>query len=946
MASTTRQPVGEAATSWASALGLLSSKKTDEARKVGADVQARGNESGVKMVEACGALIVALAHLAKAAPQAGAELFSSLENLGATWSEAAGILMAGGSGGASGLWGKAGDLANTAADQTSKAGGDGAQALAKAVALAQEVGVAWTDKLTPVTVSELSSSPSRDEATLKAAAVVGAISDQKQKAAALVRAALAMLQMETPQTEEALKAAKEALAIFRELSSPEGEGTALRVVSMASLGQSAFESLQAANQALKTFKEIGHSKGQAAAIHSIAEAHVGKQSTDDALFKCGEALKLSRQIGDRMREVAVLETMVTANLLLMNGKKAYAAASDALAVAKSLGDQLLEARALCLLAKATGALGETAADDGIQAAKDALAIYQGLGLQSLEGDALVAMAAACSGRQDPTEALACGQRMADSFRQRGEKKEEGLTMCRIASIHLSNKEPDQALRAAQTALASLQAAGDRRGEADTLKLLAQIRLEKEEPGEALRVAEQACTLYRNQAFPTRQSRDSEIACIKAVVDSNAMMGGIDEAARVAGEAQRRFHGIKEKRGEGAALLMIAKLHLMRQETEDSMNALVKAPPLFLAVGDRQGEAEAWQQIAKIHLNKGEAGLAQRAAEECALAYRKLGDKKGRAGAAQLVADVHFALASVGAGSPQEALRAAQEAVSLYQDLGDKQRAAVSLHILANAQLMSQSFPDALKAAQDGEAAFKALRDPCGEAGSLLLAAGAHLGEGEFEECKRVAQEARDLFRQGGDNVGEDSVEDFLDNVASYEKGQLNRDDFRGFSMRSVESVQAGPAKGAQPRRERASRKPRQMSNIADIELIKADTSKDTKITLAFFEGFESRSAGGGSRPAPKAPEAAGGFSKGFQDGIDKFGAPQKEQVLYSVRWVQASAGRGAAAGPKKVGKREFAKEEDKRVVSSMQLGAPKENWGSGYGKTNRLFAAAGEQRGV
>lgn len=380
--------------------------------------------------------------------------------------------------------------------------------------------------------------------------------------------------------------------------------------------------------------------------------------------------------------------------------------------------------------------------------------------------------------------------------------------------------------------------------------------------------------------------------------------------------------------------MMGMLHQLRGDLEEALNCLVQCPALFLAVGDRKGEGKAWLGIAKIHLGKGDVQQAQRAAEECALAYRKLGDKKGRAEAAQLVSDVHFALASIGQGNPQEALRAAQEAVQLYQELGEKTQTAISLHILANANLMTKNFDDALKTAQDSETAFRALRDTAGEAGSMMLQSGAHLGRQDFEEAKRCAKESRDLFKSAGDFQGEDSIEDFLDHVEGYEKGRQNLDDFRGFAMRRTDPT---VAKGAGPKRERAPRKPRQISNISDIELIKMDSSKEGKVTLAFFDAFESRSAGGG-KPPPKA-EAG---SKG--PGGLALGAPEKEPVLYSVRWVQASAGKsGASPGPKK-GRREFTKEEDKRLVSTASLGAPKDSFGP-YGRSERLEAVSGK-RGV
>lgn len=910
-------PVGEAATTWAQAMEHFASKKPEEALKIGSALQAKGKESGVKMTETCGAVVAAVAQLYKAA--SGPEFVEALRSLGASWSEAAVLLSSPAPGAvATPAWAPAAEAAKAVAGRAS---GEAQKALKTALDMSKEIGLMWTEKYTPLTLADLGSTQPEEEAALQAAASAPQkVSDPKQKASALVKAALCQLQMENPQLEDALKDAKQALSTFRELNLLEGEGTALRAVSSSGLGQDAFGALQAANQSLKTFKEIGHVKGQAAALHSIALAHMGKDSTDDCIFRAGEALKLARQLGDRMREVGILSTLAEAYLTQGGLKNALTYAQEAVQLARSLGDKLLLAESLCLQARSSA---ENASVPG----QEALQIYQSLNLKDKESVALEAMGS------DPA-ALRLGQTMADQFRQAGAKKEEAACMFAIASIHKAAQEVDQALRAGQGALASYKAANDRKGEAKTLKLLAQIRLEKEEPGEALRAAEQAFGLYRTMTFPSRASRDAEILCLKAMVDAQAAMGSLDEGMRLAGEQQRRYKGLKEKKGEGSALLMMAKLHQLRGETEDALNALVQSPALFLAVGDRRGEGEAWLLITKIHLSKGDIQQAQRAAEECALAYRKLSDKKGRAEAAQLVADVHFALASIGMGNPQEALKASQEAVQLYQELGEKQQAAISMHILANANLMNRNFEDALKAAQDAETAFRALRDTVGEAGSLMLQSGAHVGNRDFEEAKRCAKESRDMFKSAGDYQGQDSIEDFMDHVEGYEKGRQNLDDFRGFSMRRSDPL---VAKGGGARRERAPRKPRQMSNISDIELIKTDTSKEGKVTLAFFDGFESRSAGGGSRPAPKAADGGPG-------GARELGVPEKEQVLYSVRWVQASAGKAQAAA-KKTTRREFTKDEDKRLVSTGQLGAPKENWGGAYGKSERLEAVSGK-RGV
>merc|ERR1712056_99186 len=135
---------------------------------------------------------------------------------------------------------------------------------------------------------------------------------------------------------------------------------------------------------------------------------------------------------------------------------------------------------------------------------------------------------------------------------------------------------------------------------------------------------------------------------------------------------------------------------------------------------------------------------------------------------RIIADAHFALASDGTGNGREALRAAKEAVSIYQELRDKAMEAITLHIRANAELMTKNFLDAQQTAKSAEGLFQEVGDAHGEASSMLLVGGAHLGQGSFDQARTAGHEARDLFRQAEDEGGEDAVEAFLDTLKKYE----------------------------------------------------------------------------------------------------------------------------------------------------------------------------------
>eukprot|EP00931_Biecheleriopsis_adriatica_P060947 TRINITY_DN36619_c0_g1_i1.p1 TRINITY_DN36619_c0_g1~~TRINITY_DN36619_c0_g1_i1.p1 ORF type:complete len:949 (-),score=273.28 TRINITY_DN36619_c0_g1_i1:52-2898(-) len=927
----------QVASTWQASLEFIANNKVEEASSLAAELQA----SGGKLSEAAAAHVLAIAALRKGTGQLACDLVEALRSLQATWSEAAVLLAGGASTGATSAWVHAAGLAAAVA---AKATGDTSSALAKAARLAREVGITWTEKLTAATAGDLLGPASEDETSLREAVdLPHSISEPAEKAAALVRAALAQLQQEVPQEFDAQKDAKEALAAFRSLSSPEGEATALLAVSAACLNSDAFASLKAANQALLVFSDLKHSKGQAASLHAIARAQLSRQHTDDCIFRAGEAIKLSRQLGDRVRLAAVLETVAEANLVLGAGQKALAAAREALTVAKALSSTKLEIRALCLISQAQAACEDGSGefrDSAARYAKDALDMCEDLGPSCAETFmALDAVAAA-----DPSEATKCGHKAAEKFGQ-GHSREQGRCKLIIASIKLADELHDQALRVAQEALKCFKEAGDRVGQAQALKLSADVHLAKEEPAEAMRLAAQACSIYRTQPFATKSSRKGEIACIQVEIAARVMLGAFEEAFSLAVEHGKRFKGLKEKQCEGMVLLIIASLHNLRLESEAALKVLLWAPGLFNAVGDKEHEGMALQEIARSYLSRGEVSEAARAAEACAAAFRCVGKKKCLAEAAAITMEAQFALASVKKGNPAAAVDAAEEALSLYRELGMKQMVAVSLHSLANAYCMVQRFQDGLQAAQEAQSCYRELQMSEGEAGALVLEAGSHLGLQDFGEARRCAAEARRLYDSEADSTGAASASDFLDQVSRYENGEIDPAQFGGFVMRRVESKLPSSSRrdkdeAEERRRERVER----LSRQSDIEVVVADPSRtNSRLTITYFEGFETRAGVGRSagskqqRPEQQAQvEEAASYSKEYKDKMQQ-GYPEKEEpVIFSVRWVQASEeSKKPAAGNRRKNVGSFLQDEDLRVVSTGKLGAPNEDV-SCYGKSDRL----------
>merc|ERR1719464_988632 len=226
------------------------------------------------------------------------------------------------------------------------------------------------------------------------------------------------------------------------------------------------------------------------------------------------------------------------------------------------------------------------------------------------------------------------------------------------------------------------------------------------------------------------------------------------------------------------------------------------------------------------------------------------------------------------------MRAAQEAMSIYKDMGNKHAEATSLHLMANAQLMSQNNPEALKMARAAEKMFKDIGDGKGQAGSLLLVAGAHLGEGEFAEAKDVAKDAREVFREIESATGEESADDFLDALKQYESGKLSRFDFMGFSMSGAAQDQQDPQRPSKKKQDKGG--DIIDNNIKEEDMMMAGKQSDKYLVIA-YDGIEVRAPGGGRAPTRAAKKER------VQDLSAAAGAASsKEAVYFSVKWVAAN----------------------------------------------------------
>eukprot|EP00439_Symbiodinium_sp_Y106_P009521 s7083_g1.t1 len=425
------------------------------------------------------------------------------------------------------------------------------------------------------------------------------------------------------------------------------------------------------------------------------------------------------------------------------------------------------------------------------------------------------------------------------------------------------------------------------GEARAQTRCAAIFLDRKDFDEALVSAKRAASLFERCGLADEEIRESQLTSINTQAFALAQLGKFTEALRYLEEQLKQFRGAKDKRGEGWTLLISAQLLQAQGRLEPALGALAAAAPKLAAAGDPR-EAKAWHLSTQIHMERKDLSKALAATEMSALAYRKAGDKRGRAQIAALMAEIQFLLCGVEKareGSLEDARRAAKEAVALFQDIRERSvELGYCLHCLANINLALHDWEAALHAAEEALDVFRALHEPKLETTALLLESAAYLGLQDFEQSRRRANEAKEIYEAAGAGAGAESVDNWLQSIEKYAKGELKIRSFHGFSMRRT----YGTPVAAQPEQHQSFKPPRRIGNINDIEIITADDSKATRATIIVYQGLEHRSAGGGA-PGPPA-------KKVHVPELEAFGLSADKDLEYDVRWVQRRKSKSHSKG--------------------------------------------------
>jgi len=215
----------------------------------------------------------------------------------------------------------------------------------------------------------------------------------------------------------------------------------------------------------------------------------------------------------------------------------------------------------------------------------------------------------------------------------------------------------------------------------------------------------------------------------------------DEALRQAREQLTIGKENSDKQSQFAAMRLITKGQLAKNDTWNGMKTANEAVELTKAMGDKKAIGAALHMLAKAQLMEKELEKALATAQEAQAAFTALGDQK------DAVAAVMTTVAAIYAAkkNTDKALEFTNQALDIFKELDLPKGMASVLKIVTDLKVAEDRYYHASLAVEDMIKYCHMAGDYEGEAFSNLLAAEIHSSQGDLQGAVDRASSAVELF---------------------------------------------------------------------------------------------------------------------------------------------------------------------------------------------------------
>jgi tetratricopeptide (TPR) repeat protein len=376
----------------------------------------------------------------------------------------------------------------------------------------------------------------------------------------------------------AMRAAEDALAIYRDIGDRLGQANALDTLGNVQLQTGDYPAgAQALTEALGIYRDIGDRLGQANALTSLGNARRLTQDHPGAIAALQEALGGYRDIGDRLGQANALIGLARDRYDTGDYPEAARAAAEALDVYRDTGYRTGQADSLDLLGEMRRITGDY--PGAAEALKEALGIYRDIGYRTGQANSLTSLGDMRLQIGDyPGAALALEEALA-ICRDIGSRLGEA---CALNGLGEMRRLTEDYAGAAQAQLAAFGIFGDigvRAGQGGSLLYLGRVRLaDGDHPGAARDLAE-ALEILREVG-----DLGGEVEVLNEIATLHRVAGDLDLARSCHQQALDLARQIGSARDEAPALAGLGRCALAANRTAEAADNLRRALEIFERIG--------------------------------------------------------------------------------------------------------------------------------------------------------------------------------------------------------------------------------------------------------------------------------------------------------------------------------------------------------------------------
>lgn len=496
--------------------------------------------------------------------------------------------------------------------------------------------------------------------------------------------------------EEAMKAATEALEIFRELGDSNGESDVFRIMFNAyrlkadSEDVKPTEAKNFVKDKLAQFKESGNTRGQAVMLMSLAELKYdsgGLKKREEALEHALQAREIFADVGDATMEAMSLLVVGNCHLRVATRRNerldrvkeweaALEANSKAMEIYQRLGDRKGVGKALHGSSIPHGHLEHN--DEAIKCAKDSRRIWRELGIKKQEAFELWCIAGLYSKMNQPQNAASVAKEAVDLFWEIGYGKNwQAHSLASLVNAHIESDDFATAQVQAEVGLQHFQEKKDKKAEAYSKQLLVNTHLANFEKEKALKAAQESLALFRD--LKEKKLEPSLLNCIGGV---QLQSKEYSKAVQFSEQAAKLSRDLGKKREEANALQTLVYANLAQDETADAMKAAKQAVAIFKKTGEKSAEYMANLLVATVQVQMGETRDALFKCRKAATYWQRSEEKDCEAVACHMAADI-----CAGKNDHIKCMQWAKRGQELHSKLGQK-REEVRMMLLIAEQSIS------------------------------------------------------------------------------------------------------------------------------------------------------------------------------------------------------------------------------------------------------------------